>query len=198
MPAHDVVDRLELIGVPCLPERDRVPPIQNPAFGEGEKRLAELFPGKGLQLCGGGKILSAAIRLKFWIVLTQIIALERCAGSDLAGQQPPAQRAVAECRQVVDLRVGENLGLGRAFEEIVGRLERSKCRAFSEAFDLGNGAIARPGGADSSLLAKRFERRGRDFELHKLVGLMDLIAVDHVEPEQPQRALQLLPQARWR
>src|SRR5262249_13046262 len=69
-PPHHIVDRLELIGPACAPERDaRVLAIENPTDGKMNDPLAIVFLSELIELSDCVEILLKSRNLELWIAL---------------------------------------------------------------------------------------------------------------------------------
>src|SRR5262249_47397962 len=114
--------------------------------------LAEALLRELIEPCHGGEILRESRRLKFRIGAAKIIALEFAVRLHPPGQEPAAERAVAEGRDVVLSAIGEGLGVNGALEQIVGRLQHVQRRNPAEALHLPDREITYADGAALTLL----------------------------------------------
>jgi hypothetical protein len=64
------------------------------------------------------KILREPWLLKFWVCAAEVIALEFAIGSHSPGEKSPAQRAVAEGRDLVLAAIGQDIGVDCALERL--------------------------------------------------------------------------------
>src|SRR5208282_2046741 len=100
MPAHGLADSRQLIGSTRTPQGDiRIAAIERPTNREMDDPLAVVVVRKSIKCLDRGEILRKPRRLKFRVVLSQVIAGEAAIDGHLPREKPPAKRAVGEHRE---------------------------------------------------------------------------------------------------
>ena len=158
--------------------------------------FVEASTGKAVEPPHGGEILGESRLAKLRIAAPQIVADECCVRAHPSGQEATAQRAVAECRDLVFAAIRQQVGLDAAFEQVVGRLQHMQGRDTTELFHLFDREIAHPDGADLSLDEQCEHRLGGFLHRHQGIGPVDLVDVDVIGAQPPQRILDLAQDAR--
>src|SRR5262249_30172993 len=123
VPAAHLIDRIQLAGVACAPQRRGDALIEHPANRQVDHSLVEASLGELIEPRHGGEILPEAWLLKFRIGAAKIIALEFGVRPHPPGQEAAAECAVAKDRDLVLSAIGEDVGLDAALEQIIGRLQ---------------------------------------------------------------------------
>ena len=108
---------------------------------------------------------------------------------DAPGQQPARQGAVGEHADVVRARVGEDLLLDLALEQVVRGLQHLHRPHGLERLHLGHVVVRDPDVADLALLDHLLERPRRLLLRDVRVGPVDLVDVDRVDAEVAQALL---------
>ena len=115
-------------------------------------------------LRGYGKLEQAtakARRLEFRVVLAQVITCEAAAPGHLSRQQPPEKRAIGKHREAVIATIGQNVLLGGALEQIVGRLRRVQRCDGAEFVHMVRAEIADPDRSDRARAVELRQHPGR-------------------------------------
>src|SRR4029077_19826192 len=136
--------------------------------------FAEALAGKLIKPFNGSEILRKRRLLELGAGGGQIVTLEFGVGSHATGQEPAAERAITEGRDLVLAAIGQDLGLDFALEEAVWRLQYMQWRDAAEPLHLQDGKIAHPDGADLALLEKHAHCFGGFFDRNQRIRPMDL------------------------
>ena len=110
------------------PQRRGHPLIEHPAHREVNDALAEAFAGKPIETLDGGEILGEARLLELRIARRRSSPSNVVSGRISPGQEPPAERAIAEGRDAVPAAIRKHLGLDSALEQVIGRLQHVQRR----------------------------------------------------------------------
>src|ERR1700732_3063282 len=100
-PARHLVDRLQLVGMTRAPQRRCYTLIEHPADRQVNDALAEPFLRESIEPLHGGEILTEPGLPEFGIRAAEVIAVDKRLRPPPPGQQAPAQRAIAEGRNLV-------------------------------------------------------------------------------------------------
>src|ERR1700727_1127686 len=149
-----------------------------------------------IKLLHGGDVLVQAWRPELRVLLAKIIASESCVARDPPGEKSTAQRAVRQSGNAACMTVGQDVGFCPTLKQVVRRLNRMQWRDGTKKLHLGNTEVA---DADRTDLPRTIQIQ------HCLCGLFDgrlwvrpvnLVNVDDVGPQTPQRILDFLADAR--
>src|ERR1700677_1914154 len=121
-PARDTQGCLDLIRATAAPKRDADTLVEHPAHGQMDYAPVKTALGELIELAHRLEILSQARRLEFGVYAPQIVAVEGGVGPNASAQQAPAQRPVAQRRDIVRPAIRQDILLDLPFEEVVGWL----------------------------------------------------------------------------
>ena len=127
-PARHLIDRLQLAGMARAPKRGRDALIEHPADRQLNNMFAEAVLRQLIEPLHGGKILGEPRRLELRVGAAQIVTIECSIWPHPPRQQAPAERAIAERRDLVLATIGQDISLDLALEQIIGRLQHMQRR----------------------------------------------------------------------
>src|SRR5215510_10937255 len=123
MPAAHLINRIQLAGAACAPQRRGDALIEHPANRQMDHSLVEALLGELIEPRHGSEILPEAWPLKFRIGAAKVVALELAVQPHPSRQEAAAECAVVIGRDLVLLAIGKDVGLDAAREQIRGWLQ---------------------------------------------------------------------------
>ncbi len=178
-------------GLRAPPQRHRRAAIENPADGQGQHRLAIALASQFLQLRDRCQVLGEAGLLELRVGLAQVVAIEAGLGVHPSGKQAAAQRSVGQHDDAVTLGVGQHVGVDGALEQVVGWLHAGQRSELAEPVHLFRRIVAHADGEDLAVAAQALQFAGGFLVRHQRVRPVNLVQVDTIGLQPPQRVLDL-------
>src|SRR6266516_4372320 len=189
MPPDNVVDGSNLVGAPSAPKRNGDALIENPADRESEYALAVARSCQPIERFDRCEVLLESRRLELRVNPTQVVAGERRFRSHAPGQQPAAQCPVREGGNALATAVRQHVAFDATLEQVVGRLHHMQRRSPSELLDLFDREIAHADRPNLPLPKERVHDFGGLVDRYQRIGPVNLIDVDVIGLQSPQRVL---------
>src|SRR5215472_13233767 len=110
VPAAHLINRIQLTGMACAPQRRGDALIEHPANRQMDHSLVEALLGELIEPRHGSEILAEPRPLKFRIAAAKVVALEFAVRPHPSGQEAAAECAIAKGRDSVLSAIGKDVG----------------------------------------------------------------------------------------
>src|SRR5712671_314637 len=158
--------------------------------------VAKVFASECIQLVCRSNVFGEMWGLKFGIAgLAHVVLGKLTIGAHGSAQQSTTEGSVSERGDAAVAGVRQNITFDFALKKIVGWLNGMKRRDGSETRHLFGGIVAHSDSANFALFIKLTKRAGGRLDRNERVRPVNLVNIDVVRSETPQRILELLENA---